>query len=344
MRLRSGRRPVSNASQADKAMSSEQLTQREREILQQLSAGSSDQQIADALFLSLNTVKWHNRQIYSKLGVGSRTQAIMHARIFGLLEGGPAAAPAGNQVGLPAERSPFIGRGRELAEVTRLLAARRFVILTGTGGTGKTRLALRAAAEAAGSFAAGVCFVDLAPIADPGLVATAVARALGVVENSAEPLLKTLKRALAGREMLLLVDNFEHLMPAAALLAELLEAAPGLKVLATSREPLRLSGEQEYPVPPLSLPAGEAVSPQSLLESEAGALFVQRAQLAQPHFQVSSANAAAIAQVCARLDGLPLAIELAAARVKLLPPQALLARLAPGRDDSPLGALAAGAR
>ena len=164
-----------------------------------------------------------------------------------------------------------------------------------------------------------------------------IAGVLGVIENPAEPQLDTLKRALASRDLLLVIDNFEHVIEAAPLVAELLAAAPRLKVLITSREALRLSGEQEYPVPPLSLPSAD--SPDALLESEAGSLFVQRAQRLLPHFEVTEDNAPAIAQICARLDGLPLAIELAAARCKLLSPQAMLARL-----DSRLTTLTGGAR
>jgi predicted ATPase len=176
------------------------------------------------------------------------------------------------------------------------------------------------------------------------LVPKAIAQALGVFENPAEPLRETLKRALAQRELLLLVDNFEHVIEAAPLLSELLTAAPHLKFLVTSRESLRLSTEQEYPVPPLSLPSAAAVSARSLAESEAGALFVQRAQMALPRFRLSDDNAPAIAQICTRLDGLPLAIELAAARCKLLSPQTLLEWLEGARDGSPLHALASGSR
>src|SRR5690606_34237585 len=142
-----------------------------------------------------------------------------------------------------------------------------------------------------------------------------------------EPIFDTLKRALVGRDLLLLIDNFEHVITAAPLVSQLLAASLQLKALITSRETLRLSGEQEYQVPPLSLPAAKTASIQDVTASEAGTLFVQRVQMVQPHFALSAANAPAIAHICARLDGLPLAIELAAARCKLLTPQALLDRL-----------------
>ena len=330
----------------DESPSPDQLKEREIEILARLSAGLSDQQIADELFLSLNTVKWYNRQIYSKLGVGSRTQAIATAAELGLLERSPLnrlplLAASAN---LPAPSTRFIGRSREIAELKQRLVHVRLLTLTGAGGTGKTRLALRVAAELAAEFAGGVYFVDLAPLSDHALVPKAIARALGIFENPAEPLPETLKRALAGRQLLLLIDNFEHVIEAASLLAGLLAAAPGLKVVVTSRESLRLSGEQEYQVPPLSLPAPGSVSVQKLAESEAGALFVQRAQMTLPRFAATEENAGAIARICTRLDGLPLAIELAAARCKLLTPQALLERLEGVDERSPFHTLAGGAR
>jgi predicted ATPase/DNA-binding CsgD family transcriptional regulator len=322
------------------------LNQREQEILAQLSAGLSDQQIADQLFLSLHTVKWYNRQIYSKMGVNSRTQAIAHAKSLGFLGEGASlsTSPAMARNNLPAQSTPFIGRSREIDEVKKLLRRFRLLTLTGTGGTGKTRLALQVAAEVSASFADGVYFVDLAPLSDHTLVAKAISRALGVFENPAEPMLDTLQRVLAQREILLLLDNFEHVIPGATLVSELMAASPRLKILITSREVLRVAGEQEYPVPPLSLPVAEAVSVQSLAESEAAALFIQRAQMILPRFELRDDNAPAIAQICARLDGLPLAIELAAARSKLLTPQALLERLEGTGEGSPLRTLATGAR
>ncbi len=321
------------------------LNEREKQILQRLSMGLSDQQIADELFLSLHTVKWYNRQIYSKLRVKSRTQAI--ARATHLNTGGSDSNEtqlSRSRYHLPAQTTPFIGRHREIAGAKTLLHTARLLTLTGTGGTGKTRLALALAAEVAEAFADGICFVDLAPLADHTLVAKAIAGALGVLENPVEPLSETLKRVLAQREMLLLIDNYEHVIKAAPLVTQLLAAAPHLKALVTSRESLRLAGEQEYVVPPLSLPGPEEVSVQQLTASEAGLLFVRRAQMALPHFEVNDMTAPVIGQICTRLDGLPLAIELAAARCKLFTPQALLAQLGGARDGSPLRALAGGSR
>jgi predicted ATPase/DNA-binding CsgD family transcriptional regulator len=317
----------------------EGLSKRAVEILQLLAEGLSDQQIADQLYLSLNTVKWYNRQIYSKLGVGSRTQAIASAKDLRLLDNNGIQMPHVSTHNLPVPATPFIGRNREIAEVKQLLGSARLLTLTGVGGMGKTRLALRVASDVREDFADGIYFVDLAPLADYTLVGKAIAGVLGVGGNSSQPLLDTLTRAFAQREILLLMDNFEHVIESAPLVSDLLSACPRLKVLVTSRESLRLTGEQEYPVPPLSLPIADTLSIQTITDSEAGGLFVQRAQMILPRFEVTVDNAQAIAQICTRLDGLPLAIELAAARCKLLTPQALLDRL-----DSRLDALAGGSR
>ncbi|MEO6889554.1 MAG: LuxR C-terminal-related transcriptional regulator [Ktedonobacteraceae bacterium] len=327
-----------------KAPSLDLLNEREKEIVKRLSSGLSDQQIADELYLSPNTVKWYNRQIYSKLGVKSRTQAIACVKDLSLRESRISTSPHPvSTSNLPAQTPLFLGRSREIAEVKQLLHASRLLTLTGTGGTGKTQLALRVAAEAASAYADGVCFCDLAPLSDHTLVVKAIASALGVLEHPTEPLPDTLKRALAQRELLLLLDNFEHVIKAAPLVSRLL-ASSRLKVLVTSREPLRLAGEQEYLVPPLSLPPAETTSVQSLTESEAGLFFVRCTQMILPHFQPSEATAPVIGQICTRLDGLPLAIELAAARCKLFTPQALLERLEGTRENSPLRLLTGGSR
>lgn len=318
----------------------ERLTKREREVLKRLSAGLSDQQIAAELYLSSNTIRWYNHQIYSKLGVRSRTQATVRARRLGLLEDAdsPDSAPAPSHH-LPVPPASFIGRDREIAEVKHLLATSRLLTLTGVAGTGKTRLALRVAMDVLDDFPDGVYFVDLAPVNHPAVVIQTIAAVLEVFEHPGEPLAATLKRALVQRDMLLLLDNFEHVMAAAPLVSELLTASPGLKVMVTSRESLHLSGEHEYTVPPLSLPPVEAPSIQTVSDSEAVSLFVQRVQQLLPRFALNADNAQAIADICRRLDGLPLAIELAAARCKLLTPQALLTRL-----DSRLTVLSGGMR
>lgn len=327
----------------EKVMPANLLNEREQEILKRLSAGLSDQQVANDLFLSLNTIKWYNRQIYSKLGVKSRTQAIARANDLVLPEranlGSMAALPLA-RYHLPTQTLLFIGRGCEIAEVKQLLGTSRLLTLTGTGGIGKTRLALRVAAEVADMFLEGVCFVDLAPLSDHILVTKTIAGALGILENPSESLRDTLKRGLAQRELLLLIDNFEQVSKEAPLLSELLMATSRLKILVTSREPLRLAEEQEYQVPPLSLPNTEDSSVPRLMASEAGLLFVRCAQMTLPRFEVSELTAPVIGHICTRLDGLPLAIELAAARSKLFSPQALLERL----EDAPLRILAGASR
>jgi predicted ATPase/class 3 adenylate cyclase len=242
----------------------------------------------------------------------------------------PLSSLSRERTNLPAQLTQLIGREREVAQVGSLLRRPdgRLLTLSGPGGIGKTRLALQVAAELLDHFADGVYFVDLAPISNGALVVGTIAEAIGLKEAAGQPLLESLKRYLHERALLLLLDNFEQVVDAAPAVAELLKAAGALKVLVTSRTILHLSGEHEFSVPPLTLPNPHHVPPlDQLSRYEAVALFVERAKAAKADFQLTIANASAAAKICLRLDGLPLAIELAAARIKLFAPEELLARL-----------------
>ncbi|MFN2557961.1 MAG: AAA family ATPase [Nitriliruptorales bacterium] len=230
---------------------------------------------------------------------------------------------------LPAQLTRFIGRGEEVARIRELLAGQRLVTLTGPGGTGKTRLGLEVAAEALPGFEDGVFFVDLSAVTNPQLVPATIAGALRVREEPQRAVLDTLTDHLRDKELLLVLDNFEQVSDAAPnVLEPLLRAAPELRALVTSRIPLHLYGEQEFPVPPLALPDPQDLPDlEALAQFEAVALFAERAAATKPGFRLTTENAPLVAAITGRLDGLPLAIELAASRIKLLAPQRLLARL-----------------
>jgi predicted ATPase/class 3 adenylate cyclase/Tfp pilus assembly protein PilF len=231
---------------------------------------------------------------------------------------------------LPRQPTLLIGREREIEMVLALLRGGHttLVTLTGPGGTGKTRLGLQVAAEMLDDFPNGVWFVDLSPLMDSGLVISTIAQVLGVREAGAEPLVDALRAYLKEKHLLLVLDNFEQVAGAASQVSDLVQSCPRLKVLVTSRVPLRIRGEKEYPVSPLSTPDYQHLPPlPQLTQFEAVRLFIERATDIKPDFEVNNDNAPAVAEICVRLDGLPLAIELAAARIRLFPPQALLARL-----------------
>jgi predicted ATPase/DNA-binding CsgD family transcriptional regulator len=232
---------------------------------------------------------------------------------------------------IPIPLTPLIDRERELDEACAMLRREdiRIVTLTGPGGTGKTRLSLEIAHQMTPDFDGRAHFVALAAVTEPSLVLTAVAQALGIREDGEQPLAARIDAALADKRVLLVLDNFEQVTTAAPIVASLLTSAPGVKALVTSRAALHIRGEHELPLPPLALPDPKKLPPpEELATVPAVALFLDRAQSVKPDLSLDHENAAAIAEICARLDGLPLAIELAAARIKLLPPNAMLPRMA----------------
>ena len=256
---------------------------------------------------------------------------------------------------LPTQLTTFIGRDAELDEAAGLLATTRLLTLTGPGGTGKTRLSLQLAARASDDFPDGVFFVPLEPIRDPMLVAPRIATAVGVAEGGTRPVAESLADWLRDKRLLLVLDNFEQVISAASIVADLLRSAPDIKAIVTSRAVLHVSGEQEYPVPGLPTPPDPSqlsglerinlggdtrvIDPVALAQYAAVRLFIERAVAVRPGFAVTNENAPAVAAISARLHGMPLAIELAAARIKILSPDAILVRL-----DHQLDILAAGSR
>lgn len=333
----------------------EDLTWRENEILSLLADHLSDQEIAIKLSLSVSTVKWHVRQILGKLSVSNRRQAVQRAIELGILEdqaapshldrarrlpGDDPELPVGVALKarqqypntLPVQPTPFIGRAAEVAGAVELILSDhvRLVTITGVGGSGKTRVALQACVELANhpNFKENVFFIPLSSIRDPGLVILTIAQNVGIKEVVGRSIIEFVTEALHDQHLLLLLDNFEQVISAAPLVAELLSRCPNLKILVTSREPLRVRGEREIPLQPFPLPdLNKLPSTQVLSQYAAIELFMQRAQAVKPDFSLTPENAPAIVEICARVDGLPLGIELAAARVKLLPPQAMLKRL-----------------
>ncbi|MEP7356631.1 MAG: LuxR C-terminal-related transcriptional regulator, partial [Anaerolineales bacterium] len=312
----------------------EPLTRRERDVLRLLAQDQSASEIARDLTLAVSSVKGYIRHLYGKLRVNSRRAAVARAHELGLLEPPAAALPTPvllpeRNHNLPAQVTRFFGRAEEIANLKQRLAEQRLVTLTGTGGVGKTRLSLQAAAEVLDQFAGGVWLVELAAITDPALVPARVAAVLGVREDPRRSIVDNLVLFLRGRQLLLVLDNCEHLLEACAQLAEtLLRGAPGLKILASSREPLGIAGEAVFGVRSLPFPDPAHLPPLAeLSQYTAFSLFLDRARLVLPDYQPSEADAAAIARLCQRLDGIPLAIEMAAARINVLSAASLAERL-----------------
>jgi predicted ATPase/DNA-binding XRE family transcriptional regulator len=307
-----------------------------------LAAGLSQEELAEQSGLSVRAISDLERgvrrfpyphtiaQLAVALGLGDDARRDLAAAARRRLGGdGPRAGADQHGARLPLPATSFVGRARELAEVRCLLGASRLVTLTGVGGCGKTRLALETARAIERETAGEVRLVDLAPLAEPGLVPQAVARALPVPEQPGRPLLDALTAWLAGQRLLLVLDNCEHLLDACAgLAAAVLRACPDVRLLVTSREALGVAGERAWPVPPLALPpAGAGAGRRARGWAEAVQLFVERAAVIRPGFGLTDQNAAAVAEVCRRLDGLPLAIELAAARLNVLTVEQLADRL-----------------
>jgi predicted ATPase/DNA-binding CsgD family transcriptional regulator len=317
----------------------EPLTRREREVLSLLAQGYSAPEIAQKLTLATSSVKSHIQHLYGKLGVNGKREAVARARELGLLQptsGGPAGvatpkigrtpAPTHN---LPEQVTRFFGRETEIAQVKQLLVEQRLVTLTGAGGVGKSRLALHVADEVVDRFPDGLRLVELAPLSDPALVTQKVAVALGLRDEPGQFMLDVVTIFLRERQMLLVLDNCEHLLDACAKLADaLLRACPMLRLLATSREPLGIAGEAGVPIPSLPFPdSNQALSLEGLQRYPAVTLFADRARLVLPGYELGPQNSGAVARICRLLDGIPLAIEMAAARIPVLAAEQLASRL-----------------
>ena len=312
----------------------EPLTRREREILVLLAQGYSAQEIAQQLTLALSTIKWYVQQVYDKLGVNNKQQAILRAGELGLLETHSSSTTVHSrpQHNLPSQLTSFIGREQEIETIKQIITSHeggRLLTLTGAGGSGKTRLALQVANATLEVFPDGVWFIDFAPLTDPALVPQSLLITLGLSEQAGRSTITTISDFLQPKRALLILDNCEHLIQACAQLAEtLLRACPILHILTTSREALSVAGERLYLVPTLTTPDPVQANLAILHDYEAVRLFVERGQTALPGFALTKNNAPAVAQVCYQLDGIPLALELAAARVKTLRVEQIASRLA----------------
>jgi len=319
----------------------EPFSSRELEVLRLLSNGLSNREIAERLYLSIDTVKWYNKQVFLKLGVNNRTQAAKKASELKLLESEQMYLTQGKEraaSNLPAQINSYVGRKREIREIKELLTENRLVTLTGAGGSGKTRLALQVAEELQEKYPDGVWLIELANIREASLVIPTIATVLGIAEKKNTALIEVVKRNLSHKHMMLLIDNLEHLLDSAPLISELLAAAPQLSVLGTSREHLHIYGEQEYTLQPLSLPdPNNSGNTEELRKVEAIALFIQRALAVNPNLTLDEEALQHLARICVRLDGLPLAIELCAPMVKVFPLSVIAERIENNLESIPEG-------
>ena len=301
-----------------------------------LAAGLSQQELAERAGLSERGISDLERGVRRspfpatarQIALALNSDGADREQLFAAVEPTRSRVPARAQPELPRELNTFVGRERELRELEQALADAPLLTIAGPGGVGKSRLSVRLARQLAdaGLYPGGVAFVELAAIADGALVPRAIAAPLGVHETAGQRLLDVLVDALRARRMLLLLDNCEHLLPACVEVAvEVLRACPDVRILATSREPLGIEGEVVYRVPPLQLPPAD--KPGSLADFEAGQLFVQRARAADSQFSLTASNAPAVVEICRQLDGLPLALELAAAHMAVFAPVELERRL-----------------
>lgn len=299
----------------DGAARLESLSERELEILRRIAEGLSNREIAQGMYLSLATIKWYNQRIFAKLGVRSRTQAVAQARELELLEIEPDLAA--HKHNLPAQATPLFGREREMAQLEHLLTDARLVTLTGPGGIGKTRLASEVAARQSDVFRDGIYFVALAPVSSTEAIVQTVVEALGQSFLTSGDLKAHLLHYLRNKELLLVMDNFEHLLDGAALLGEMVESAPDVRILVTSREKLKLRIETVFVTPGLSYPSIE-VPEAGELEYSSVKLFLERARQLRPDFAPAVDDAFHIAHICQMVQGMPLAVELAAVWVDML--------------------------
>ena len=299
------------------------ITERELEILSLISEGASDREIAQKLYLSINTVKWHNRQIYQKLGVTNRTQAVALAAEKGLLDqdlSSERPSKTKKKHNLPAQITSFVGRDDEIGIIKELVNENRLVTLTGPGGVGKTRLALQVSAELVENevFPDGVFFTELAVVSKPEQIGNVILDSLDLPPAPGQNVTEILESIFDSKSPLLVLDNFEHLLKGAGIVKDLLNTFPDITVLCTSREALNLYGEVVFPLLPLTTPEISKLKMQPKLDDyDSVKLFISRARAIKPDFIPTDDDLSIVAQICVRLDGLPLAIELAAARLKI---------------------------